>query len=107
MVFSSGPTIRGPMIVVYLDLRNSIRTHIYYQLLILSYYDKSCGFYKKLEKRLCDWCTALKHALFTKFERGTEVCGGNIWWIYLRDTFESEQFKNVSYKNVTMFFVFL
>ncbi|WZZ13804.1 hypothetical protein YC2023_106893 [Brassica napus] len=38
------------MIVVYLDQSNSIRTHIYYHLLILSYYDKSCGFYKKLEK---------------------------------------------------------
>ncbi|KAJ0262599.1 Protein transport protein SEC23 [Hirschfeldia incana] len=97
MVFTSGPATRGPGIVVDSDLSRSIRTHrdiITGQVL---YYDRSCKFYKRIAKRLCDSSAALD--LFAcsldqvgaaELRYAVEMSGG---FLLLGETFESEQFK--------------
>ncbi|CAH8278484.1 unnamed protein product [Arabidopsis lyrata] len=97
MVFTSGPTTRGPGIIVDSDLSNSIRTHRDIITGQVSYYDKSCGFYKKLAKRLCDTSAALDVFACSLDQVGAaemryavEMSGG---FLLLGETFESEQFK--------------
>ncbi|KAJ4901751.1 Sec23/Sec24 protein transport family protein [Raphanus sativus] len=97
MVFTSGPATRGPGIVVDSDLSRSIRTHrdiITGQVL---YYDRSCKFYKRIAKRLCDSSAALD--LFAcsldqvgaaELRYAVEMSGG---FLLLGETFGSEQFK--------------
>ncbi|XP_010522501.1 PREDICTED: protein transport protein sec23-1 [Tarenaya hassleriana] len=97
MVFTSGPATRGPGIVVDSDLSNSIRTHRDLFNGQAPYHEKSCGFYRKLGKRLCDSSVALD--LFAcsldqvgaaEMRYAVETSGG---FMLLGETFESDQFK--------------
>lgn len=98
MVFTSGPATRGPGIVVSSDLNHSIRTHRDIITGQVPYYDRSCKFYKRITKRLCDSSAALD--LFAcsldqvgaaELRYAVEMSGG---FLLLGETFESDQFKN-------------
>uniref|UniRef100_A0A1J3FWX9 Protein transport protein SEC23 n=1 Tax=Noccaea caerulescens TaxID=107243 RepID=A0A1J3FWX9_NOCCA len=97
MVFTSGPATRGPGIVVNSDLSHSIRTHRDIITGQVPYYDRSCGFYKKLAKRLCDssvvldlFACSLDQVGAAELRYAVEMSGG---FLLLGETFESEQFK--------------
>ncbi|CAF1987783.1 hypothetical protein Bca4012_077759 [Brassica carinata] len=97
MVFTSGPATRGPGIVVSSDLNHSIRTHRDIITAQVPYFDRSCKFYKRIAKRLCDSSAALD--LFAcsldqvgaaELRYAVEMSGG---FLLLGETFESDQFK--------------
>ncbi|CAN8267693.1 unnamed protein product [Cochlearia groenlandica] len=97
MVFTSGPATRGPGIIVDSDLSQMIRTHRDIITGQVSYYDKSCEFYKNLAKRLCDssavldlFACSLDQVGAAELRCSVEMSGG---FLLLGETFESEQFK--------------
>ncbi|PIN08841.1 Vesicle coat complex COPII, subunit SEC23 [Handroanthus impetiginosus] len=97
MVFTSGPAIIGPGMIVNSDLGNSIRTHRDLNNGYTSYYEKSTDYYKQISHRLSDssiildlFACSLDQVGAAELKIPVENSGG---LMMLGESFESEQFR--------------
>ncbi|KAL1320022.1 hypothetical protein HN51_064779 [Arachis hypogaea] len=97
MVFTSGPATLGPGVVVDSDLAQAMRTHQHIMNGHARHHEKSCSFYKRVSKRLCDasvvldlFACSLDQVGAAELREPVERSGG---FMILAESFESDQFR--------------
>ncbi|MED6163149.1 hypothetical protein PIB30_077112 [Stylosanthes scabra] len=97
MVFTSGPATLGPGVVVDSDLAQAMRTHQHVMSGHARHHEKSCSFYKRVYKRLCDasvvldlFACSLDQVGAAELREPVERSGG---FMILAESFESDQFR--------------
>ncbi|XP_027116423.2 protein transport protein SEC23 G [Coffea arabica] len=97
MVFTSGPATIGPGIIVASDYSHAIRTHRDIDSGYAPHYIRSCEFYKRLSKRLCDssvvldlFACSLDQVGAAELKVPVESSGG---FMMLGESFDSEKFR--------------